>query len=490
MRPIHRPLFWLASALWLAGCGDPLPQAVQVELLPKLSVEVETPQVTEGETAKFIIRLSEPVSWPVGLCFATEQDSASSDDFSGILRTCIDGETPSQFINPGDDWYRVEVAVTDDSLHEGEEQFRLALFSGTRVQIDPEARVATVTILDNDPPATLELADRIPATQTILENAGQIRLAFKLYNADTPERLLSPGLDITVPLQYSGDAIRGQDFDGPDEITLKKNENLDEFDIVIELIDDITPGEPDKTLEITLGTPDEAVLGTRIQTTLTLLDDDGNGRLNDSGLTRCQNDSEILPCPVASHPGQDGDQDTPMRFSLYSVGDDECIVDETTGLMWERESRIDTYTWYNTIDNINGGDAGTNSSGTNCSPPTNCTTSAYIEAVNQANNGAGLCGFTDWRLPKLHELLSLVHYDPPCSRTDSNGQCSKWEATIDLTAFPLTVPYYYWSASPSAYKPDEAWAVNFADGRFTTRLKREWGHLRAVRRIRPGDLPP
>ena len=502
MRPIHRPLFWLASAVWLAGCGDPLPQAVQVELLPKLSVEVEEPEITEGDTAKFIIRLSEPVDRPVGVRYFSLPGTASSNDDPPDYDGRDTAFSPTEVVlNPGQTEYTVEINTNDDTVHEDAETFTLNLHSGVRAEVDLKRYIATVTLLDNDAPATLELADAIPDNRTVPENAGQYRLAFKLYNPDAPDVLLRPGLDITVPLQYGGTAVRGQDFDGPDEITLKKNEDLTEFEAVITLIDDID-NENDKTLEISLGTPDEAILGPRIQTTVTLIDDDGTGLLNDSGLTRCQDDTTIQNCPVATHPGQDGDQDTPMRFSLYAVGADECIVDETTGLMWERKQDNSgglrqtgaSYTWYNTVDNINGGDPGTNSAagggfGIVCTLD-NCTTSAYIEAVNQANNGAGLCGFTDWRLPRLDELLTLVHYDPPCRYRDSNDQCIEWEATIDLTAFPLTARGPYWSASPSAYQPGKAWVVDFADGSFTTRLKQEWGYLRAVRRLRPGDLPP
>ena len=59
---------------------------------------------------------------------------------------------------------------------------------------------------------------------------------------------------------------------------------------------------------------------------------------------------------------------------------------------------------------------------------------------------------TGWRLPTLKELLSIVDL------TVTAG------ATINPTAFPNTPTYFFWTSSPCAGHPEDAWIVNFGDG--------------------------
>jgi len=486
-RLIHASLP-LAVALLLSGCGEPAPLGTYVEILPKLTVTAATPTVNEGEEAKFIIHLSEPVATPVGVSYYTQAGTATTSDYTSQ-------DFPAEEIfNPGQTELEITINTTQDTVDEDDETFRLYLHSGAGADVDTRLQYyAEVTIIDDDDPWTLELAPTVPDTVTIGENAGRRLLSFVLYD-DPSDDFNTPGRDITVPLQYGGSAVRGKDFRGPDEVVLKKGVSLTEVHVEIELIDDITPNEPDKDIVITLGTPDHALLGPRAQTTITLQDDDGTGALNDTGVNQCQDDTTQGPCPMATHPGQDGDRDTPLRFSFYSNGSETCVVDETTGLMWEvKQSNdepngtrraISTYTWYETADNVNGGDPGISKSGA-CGLD-NCTTSAYIAELNRT----GLCGFHDWRLPKLHELLSLVRYDLPGCKYDYSGTLCLEPVAIDSAVFPRTVPYRYWSLSPSAYDGKDAWAVDFADGRMGTFRKGEEFHLRAVRRVRPGDLTP
>ncbi len=493
------PAFMLT--LLLSGCGDPAPLGTYVEILPKLTVTTLTPTVNEGEEAKFVIQLSEPVASPVGVRYYTQAGTASPNgdppDYDGQ-------DTPfnptEAVFNPGQTELEVTINTTQDTVDEDDETFRFYLHSGAGADVDTRLQYyAEVTIIDDDDPWTLELAPTVPDSVTIGENAGKQLISFVLY--DKPDNdYNTPGRDITLPLQYGGSAVRGEDFRAPDEVLLKKGVSLTEVHVEIELIDDITPNEPDKDIVVTLGTPDHALLGPKTQTTITLLDDDGTGALNDTGVTQCQDDTTQGDCPMATHPGQDGDRDTPMRFSFYSNGSETCVVDETTGLMWEvkqdnsdlgsKRRAISTYTWYETADNINGGDPGTNTaSGTQAGACglDNCTTSAYIAELNRT----GLCGFNDWRLPKAHELLSLVRYDlPGCVQYDYSGTTCLKPAAIDTAIFPRTTAYRYWSATPSAYDSNYAWAVDFADGRMGTFRKAEEFHLRAVRRVRPGDLTP
>ena len=125
-----------------------------------------------------------------------------------------------------------------------------------------------------------------------------------------------------------------------------------------------------------------------------------------------------------------------------------CVRDNHTGLVWETKAnsglhnKIDVYSWYSTNSDTNANNAGT----TNETPAredlcsgyqagqvdTYCNTEAFVARVNAAK----LCGFSDWRLPNIVELQSIVDY-------------SKATEAIDVDYFPNTqFTRDYWSNFP------------------------------------------
>lgn len=133
-----------------------------------------------------------------------------------------------------------------------------------------------------------------------------------------------------------------------------------------------------------------------------------------------------------------------------------CTRDNVTGLTWEvktpsgggglRDS-AHTYTWYSSNAATNGGNAGTPNGGT-CSGGTGCDTEKFVADVNTA----ALCTYTDWRMPSLRELLSLVDFSVPGTLA---------APTIDATYFPNTQFSRFWSANNYSSDPANAWVVNF-----------------------------
>ena len=100
-----------------------------------------------------------------------------------------------------------------------------------------------------------------------------------------------------------------------------------------------------------------------------------------------------------------------------------------------------TYTWYDSNPATNGGYAGTPGDGTD--------TEDFIRALNSAHFG----GYSDWRLPTINELDSIVNCDIP-----SPGP------TINAAYFPNTVSSFYWSSTTHAGYTSTAWGVYFGYG--------------------------
>jgi hypothetical protein len=152
------------------------------------------------------------------------------------------------------------------------------------------------------------------------------------------------------------------------------------------------------------------------------------GRVNDTGLTSCGDDSSNqLPCPVATHPNQDAENgrdvtaddnlDGYKGFSFtkldnngvpladqaadYATTPWSCVKDNVSGLVWEVKTRDgglhDVSSTFSALPEY--------SNATNCHlNGSDCTTVNYVAAANEA----GFCNANDWRLPTLSELFDLT----------------------------------------------------------------------------------
>jgi alpha-tubulin suppressor-like RCC1 family protein len=140
------------------------------------------------------------------------------------------------------------------------------------------------------------------------------------------------------------------------------------------------------------------------------------------------------------------------------------LLDTNTGLMWKRCSEGQTW---DLVDEV-------------CKGPNNsplAATYTWKDALQRAQDvnrpqgdplkvGEDL-GYSDWRVPNRNELASLVEH-----------QCSS--PAINAAVFPNTVADYYWSSSPDA-DAQQAWSVDFNDGRVSGAAKTGSAYVRLVR---------
>ena len=99
-----------------------------------------------------------------------------------------------------------------------------------------------------------------------------------------------------------------------------------------------------------------------------------------------------------------------------------------------------------------------------------------------AANSEQLCGFSDWRVPDLYELASLVRCRGGSYQNLDDGCSGSYQKpTIDTEYFPNAQSSWYWSASPNANYSGYAWLLGFNNG-YDSYYHRDYSsHVRLVR---------
>ncbi|ETR68536.1 MAG: hypothetical protein OMM_04508 [Candidatus Magnetoglobus multicellularis str. Araruama] len=139
------------------------------------------------------------------------------------------------------------------------------------------------------------------------------------------------------------------------------------------------------------------------------------GRIPSTGQTKCYDNEKEIPCPGPGEDfyGQDGNYNiNPQSFTkLDALGNDlpdsatewVMVRDNNSGLIWEVKTddgsihdKDNTYTWYDSNPETNGGNEGSDGNGTD--------TEDFINALNDSRYG----GYNDWRLPSMYELARIV----------------------------------------------------------------------------------
>lgn len=172
--------------------------------------------------------------------------------------------------------------------------------------------------------------------------------------------------------------------------------------------------------------------------------------LSESGQNTCYDvaGNEIeRPASGQALYGQDGCfQINPFSFSKEQMKDSEVVTDNNTGLMWEIKSQDSAA--FNGADRLF----------------TLTEAQAYVAELNRRSFN----GFTDWRLPNVQELRSIVNY---ADRIPA----------IDKSVFPDTAPAFYWSCQPYVPNPALYWGIYFGYGCAICYNRNTHFRVRAVR---------
>jgi hypothetical protein len=155
----------------------------------------------------------------------------------------------------------------------------------------------------------------------------------------------------------------------------------------------------------------------------------GTIQLPQTGQTRCY---DVAGTEIScAGTGQDGEFQTGAAWPdpRFSVSGD-CVTDNLTGLMWVKSPGSALLVLQDAIDHAGGLD---------------------------------ICGYTDWRLPNVIELESLVNVEYN-KQTCGGSACISNAAWLNTQGFSNVQTFYYWSSTTYAYNVGYAWFMHMWNG--------------------------
>lgn len=164
----------------------------------------------------------------------------------------------------------------------------------------------------------------------------------------------------------------------------------------------------------------------------------GTIQLPQTGQTRCYDyRGAVIPC---SGTGQDGALKMGVawprpRFTVSG----NCVTDELTGLMWAKNGNL---------------------------PQGRRTWAQALEFAI----GLTLCGHSDWRLPNVNELLSVMDRD--------RSNLASW---LNAQGFTNMQSGYYWSSTTQPSSPIRVWVANLWAGHLGANNKNRANYVWTVR---------
>ncbi|MDC3190860.1 DUF1566 domain-containing protein [Pseudoalteromonas elyakovii] len=239
------------------------------------------------------------------------------------------------------------------------------------------------------------------------------------------------------------------------------------------------------------------------------------GLINDTGMSDCYNNSQIIDCDSEDFPSQDADVGrdsvvnqldkvgqgdlafdfTKMNEYAKELPDDatsfSCVRDNVTGLIWEvkasdtsdERASINQYTWY--LNGTTGVQTGSvkGAANSSCNNSTDCGLQTYIDYVNNSD----LCNGTNWRVPTYTELLGLLDYAKQGESTLLNSdffpnQPSDTQLSSDSSSF---MPYWTSQTAADGTSLSQAYIIDMSSANDLAYPKSNTAFVRLVRT--PGE---
>jgi hypothetical protein len=159
--------------------------------------------------------------------------------------------------------------------------------------------------------------------------------------------------------------------------------------------------------------------------------------------------------PVAAEQHCASDRPASTLAARFVDNGDGTITDRESRLMWTRCS------------------AGQQWSAAGCAGEASSVDWGAAQSLANEVNKRGTYFFSDWRLPQLRELATIVERD-----------CG--DPRVNLAVFPGTPGEFYWTASPRAGEPSRAriYALSFGPEGVEAMQRAEANHVRFVRDAR------
>lgn len=129
-------------------------------------------------------------------------------------------------------------------------------------------------------------------------------------------------------------------------------------------------------------------------------------------------------------PGTDAGAGKEWPNTRFIINGD-CVTDNLTGLVWLKNTKQVC--------------------------PTGCPWASTFGAILSFNLENGACGYTDWRLPNINELRSLVNYS---ASTTTGVFLSDWLTSVGF--INIQSNQNYWTST--VYGDAAAWYINTTRG--------------------------
>lgn len=150
------------------------------------------------------------------------------------------------------------------------------------------------------------------------------------------------------------------------------------------------------------------------------------------------------------------------RFVSGSGVTADCITDKLTGLMWPKNGIIGFSNGVTPYTPLNEPVLSNTTADNN-----KVTWSGALTAIGNLNMlSSKLCGYSDWRLPNIVELKSLVNYGATTNPATwlMYGTGSSSAPLCDGACFNNVQGNIYWSSTTNALNVNNAWRLTLSTG--------------------------